>query len=264
MTLAAIKFGSDGPLVTAWQHFLIGRGLLRGLADGKFGPKTQLATRRFQREQKLQVDGVVGNRTFAQAMTHGFTLVEDPENADRRGPNWPAPPTFKYLGLSQRQKLFGPLNFEVVDPRRGKVRILDNWARANIVRVEVPQLKAITRYFRVQLHRKIAPQFLALWSAWEAEGLLDRVVSWQGSFVPRLIRGSDKTLSNHAFGTAFDINAAYNRLGHEPARVGATGCVRELVPLAHKFGFFWGGHYRRRADGMHFEAVRIVDVGETV
>jgi len=25
------------------------------------------------------------------------------------------------------------------------------------------------------------------------------------------------------------------------------------VPIANRFGFYWGGHYQSRMDGMHFE-----------
>jgi hypothetical protein len=65
-------------------------------------------------------------------------------------------------------------------------------------------------------------------------------------------------LSNHAYGSAFDINYAWNRLGQVPALVGEKGAVRELVTLAHKHGFYWGGHFNERLDGMHFEVAKIV------
>jgi hypothetical protein len=71
--------------------------------------------------------------------------------------------------------------------------------------------------------------------------------------VPIFIRGNTTTLSNHAFGTAFDINADQNSLGARPALVGQRGSTRELVPLANKWGFYWGGHFGSRPDGMHFE-----------
>jgi hypothetical protein len=35
--------------------------------------------------------------------------------------------------------------------------------------------------------------------------------------------------------------------------VGEKGSVRELVPIANRWGFYWGGHYNGRPDGMHFE-----------
>nr|MCU0228094.1 M15 family metallopeptidase [Bryobacterales bacterium] len=105
----------------------------------------------------------------------------------------------------------------------------------------------------VQFHKLVAAQLVNLWQAWESEGLLDRVLSFEGSYVPRFIRGSRTTLSNHAFGSAFDINLRWNRLGAVPALVGEAGSVRELVATANRFGFYWGGHFRDRPDGMHFE-----------
>ncbi|HBA39063.1 MAG TPA: hypothetical protein DCZ05_04785 [Deltaproteobacteria bacterium] len=33
--------------------------------------------------------------------------------------------------------------------------------------------------------------------------------------------------------------------------------VHQLVQIAHRHSFYWGGHFSRR-DGMHFEVARIV------
>jgi len=71
--------------------------------------------------------------------------------------------------------------------------------------------------------------------------------------VPSFIRGWRTTLSNQSWGTAFDINAAWNGLGRRPPLVGEKGSVRELVQLANQHGFYWGGHFSKRPDGMHFE-----------
>jgi hypothetical protein len=102
----------------------------------------------------------------------------------------------------------------------------------------------------------------ALWEDWERADLLDRILSYDGSFVPRFIRGSATQLSNHAFGSAFDINADENRLGTRPPLAGARGSTRELVPLANKHGFYWGGHFSTRPDGMHFEIAFIQATNE--
>lgn len=95
-----------------------------------------------------------------------------------------------------------------------------------------------------------------MWAEWEKEGLLDRVLSYGGTFVPRFIRGSKTQLSNHTFGSAFDINVPQNMLATMPALVGKKGSVRELVPIANKHGFYWGGHFTR-LDGMHFEVAQL-------
>jgi hypothetical protein len=95
-----------------------------------------------------------------------------------------------------------------------------------------------------------------LWADWERAGLLHLVLTWHGSYVARFVRGSDRTLSNHAFGSAFDINFAWNKLGTVPALVGQKGTVRELVQIANDNGFYWGGHFKR-LDGMHFEVAQV-------
>ena len=75
--------------------------------------------------------------------------------------------------------------------------------------------------------------------------------------MPRFKRGQanggDEALSNHSFGSAFDINEGFNGFGTRPALVGERGSVRKLVTIANAQGFFWGGHFPKRPDGMHFE-----------
>jgi len=88
--------------------------------------------------------------------------------------------------------------------------------------------------------------------------LLSKIFTWDGSFVPRFQRGSTTKLSNHAFGSAFDINAAFNPLGALPPLIEQKGSVRELVEIANANGFYWGGHFDSRKDGMHFEIAKLM------
>ena len=97
---------------------------------------------------------------------------------------------------------------------------------------------------------------LALFERWEQAGLKPLVSSWAGAFTPRFTRGSRSVLSNHAYGSAFDINAEWNGLGALPRLLSERGSVRKLVPIANELGFYWGGHFSRR-DGMHFELARL-------
>lgn len=77
-------------------------------------------------------------------------------------------------------------------------------------------------------------------------GALD---DWGYAF--RMVRGTTDKLSNHASGTAIDLNAAKHPLG----KVGTFPA--EKVPmiraLAKKYGLKWGGDYVNRKDEMHFE-----------
>jgi len=187
---------------------------------------------------------------------------------DRQSAAWPPPPaTLKPLvSAAQRQAMFGAYEF-VPDASRDKdgIKILGSWEQEQIVTIQIPQL--IGRGIRgapangaIRWHRLAVNQLLRLWKAWEEAGVLDRVIIWNGAYNPRFIRGHKDTtadsLSNHAFGTAFDINfdpaSNLNGLNATPALVGQRGSVRELAAIAGNFGFYWGGHFSR-LDGMHFE-----------
>jgi hypothetical protein len=256
--LPALRSGSVGARVFMWQSFLRGRGYDPGPADGQFGEKTKSATIEYQTERGLIPDGIVGQQTLLKAAAQGFELAEQP-GATNRGSDFPPLPDFAPLITNEeRSQIFGRFEFEAAPTvsEREAVRILGGWESRNIVKVTIPQLRGIRGargrdYMR--FHRLGASQLQALWMAWEEANLLDRVLTFEGSFNARFVRGSTTNLSNHAFGSGFDINYAWNRLGHMPALVGQRGSVRELVPIANEHGFFWGGHYSGRKDGMHFE-----------
>jgi len=243
--------------VRAVQFFLLGadfRGV--GKADGKFGPKTKIAVQDFQQSMDLDSDGLVGPKTLAQMMLAGLDTLED-DREEQISASWPpAPPDLLFPSLTRvRQMLGGKLyRYERLDAA-GNIKILGKWEEQNIVTVQVPELAEATegKYTRMRVHKSIVGPLCDLWSAWKAAGLLHLVKTYEGAFVPRLIRGGN-SLSNHAFGLAFDINYQWNMLGHQPALANAFGTVRPLVPLANKHGFYWGGHYSGRKDGMHMEA----------
>ena len=67
----------------------------------------------------------------------------------------------------------------------------------------------------------------------------------------RMVRGTADKLSNHASGTAIDLNAAKHPLG----QVGTfdPGKVPMLRALTKKYGLTWGGDYKGRKDEMHYE-----------
>lgn len=259
-----IKTGAFGPIVKSIQTFLLGAGYGLGAADGQFGLKTHSAVLSYQTAEGLKADGIVGNLTLGRMLAQGFVLMPTPDN-DESGaypPGFPLRPNFAPLTTNAaRAQVFGTFDY-VPAPEPGNpeaIRITNDWDDRNIVLTVIPQLKkrGLSQTGNARMHRLVEQQTLALWLAWEIEGLLDLVLSWEGMYVPRFVRGSRSTLSNHAFGSAFDINAGTNGLGRTPVAVGTRGSVRELVPTAHKFGFYWGGHFSR-ADGMHFEVSQVM------
>ncbi len=254
-----LRRGSEGDDVRRWQAFLRGRELLE-VVDGLFGPKSEKATRAYQKSRKLEMDGQVGPRTYAAALLDGFDPGFTDPLGGTSGAEWPPPPTFAPLVTNaDRQEVFGKFDFDTV-PNSDNIKIKGNWVAKNIVSVTIPQLagvKGAPKSGRVSAHRLVAGQLQKLFVAWEADGLIPLIKTWDGLFAPRFVRGSKTTLSNHAWGTGFDINFEWNRLGALPALRSHPGSVRELVPQANELGFYWGGHFSRR-DGMHFEVARVL------
>lgn len=79
-------------------------------------------------------------------------------------------------------------------------------------------------------------------------GTLD---DWGYAYRP--VRGQTTGLSNHASGTAIDINASK----HPLAKAHTFTPVQEvtLQALVKKYGLRWGGNYKERKDDMHFEVI---------
>ena len=255
-----IKLGSKSKEVKAIQYFLIGQGY-SVIADGDFGKKTQVAVKSYQKSNGLKSDGVIGNGTLNVMLSDGLALMPTPDNSDEFKAEFPKRPNFSPLETnSQRASVFGRFSYKSSPTRDNPERIVvtDGWADKNLETFSCPQLikLGLSKSGNVTFHKKAKAQFLGLWADWEKANLLDRVKTWEGAYIPRFVRGSRSVLSNHAFGSAFDINYEGNELGSIPAKLGEKNCVRELVSLAHKWGFYWGGHFSRQ-DGMHFEIAKI-------
>lgn len=267
MNLAILRVGSKGPLVEAVQLFLRGTEMYLGPVDGDFGLKTRAAVQRWQGWQSantLAADGVVGNMTWGALMAAGLVLLEsDDLEDDKLGANWPPKPAgLRSLTAAQRQQIFGELVTEPdpIDGNPENCKVIRRGAEYRIVEVSLPLLVGLfgIKSGKTFFHAKGARQLQLLVQGWNDAGLLDRVLSWGGALAVRYVRGSKTTLSPHAWGSAFDINVAQNGLGVQPALVGRKGSVRELVEIANDLGFFWGGHYSSRLDGMHFEMCEVM------
>ena len=61
-----LRKGSSGEYVKLLQSILKDKGYECGAIDGKFGPKTLSAVRRFQEDKGLDVDGIVGPKTWKE------------------------------------------------------------------------------------------------------------------------------------------------------------------------------------------------------
>lgn len=249
---ARVLVGKVSP--TSWKRFLIGKGYywLR-TDDDVFDDETRESTSAYQTSKSIPATGVLTQETLAVAIDDGLPVPID---------DWPTRPDFPPLDYASRVVRFGSFKY-IASPTKTSpeaISIDPDWVSRNITYVEVPQLRGVKgttsssdgRPPKVAFNSSCVDRFLDLWARWEEEELLDRIETWDGSWVPRFIRGSRSILSNHAWGTAFDVNASWNALGARPAALNSRGCVRELVRVANDCGFYWGGHFGRM-DGMHFE-----------
>lgn len=242
------------------QTFYRGKNLYTGVVDGIYGLETEAATMDFQRSRGAYVDGVVGNETWGMAMSQGLEIVVSDDHT-YKGPNWPAPPSDPRAKPSygaSRETAFGHIQYrsEPTAANPEAIVITNDWQSKHLTSVVIPQLRGVMgapSSGEIFVHRATSE----LWRDWfvriEREGFKDLILGFGGSWVPRFIRGSRTTLSNHAYGTAIDLNVPWNGLGRRPALVGQRGSVRELAEFSIEYGIYWGGWYSRRKDGMHFE-----------
>jgi hypothetical protein len=218
--------------------------------------------------------------TLQRATANGYTVVPDDYYDIRSGTAFPVmPANLTSPSNDSRNDLFTCFNFlqHSRPPRPDAEAIIikdacdgsaGDWVAAKIIEVDLPQLRFARGYHgRFRCHAKAVGHFRRLFEAWETADLLHLIISYDGCFVPRYIRKRAphptkghpakssrevSALSNHSFGSAFDINFTDNQLGEVPALCGQRGSVRELVEAANAEGVFWGGHFAR-LDGMHFE-----------
>jgi hypothetical protein len=95
---------------------------------------------------------------------------------------------------------------------------------------------------------------LALWFHQRVERLNAAGSPWdEWAYAFRVVRAG-QTLSNHASGTAIDVNATRHPLGVRGTMGAAVTYVRIRARLAFYRGCIrWGGDYTIRADEMHYE-----------
>lgn len=270
--------------VQRWQYFLLRQGITQvGAIDGDFGLNSETATKFFQVKAGINPSGQLDMPTLEAARSLGYTMLPDDYYDKRAGADFPTRPgDLNSPSNPLRNQVFGCFRFiqkplaqrpdaEAIVTRGSCDGADTDWTARNIVRIEVPQLKfARGANGSMRCHRLAAPLVIRLFKAWEEDDLLHLILSYEGAFVARYKRGQapagdggheEKTsrdvdaLSNHSFGSAFDINFHDNQLGKRPALCGMRGSVRELVAAANRLGIFWGGHFSNQ-DGMHFEVAR--------
>jgi hypothetical protein len=174
---------------------------------------THKATEKFQKRYRLNpIDGIVGRKTWGKAIMLGFdvSLMKDDKNN-----YYPPKPSFDpIVGNDKRMELFGHFDYTHSPTKNNPERIIvdKGWKKEHIVFVKLPALEKATsgKFTGMWWHKDVKDQLESFFNELYQNKLHTKIISYAGSYVPRFIRGSRKTLSNHSWGTAFDINAPQN------------------------------------------------------
>lgn len=254
MILSLLTSYHSNELIFNWKKFLKLKKIYSGELNSNYDFNFYIAIQHYQYCNNLVVDGIIGNYTLLSGLKEGLKI---PSKILKHFPF--SPKSLLPCNEFETFLKFGFIEFkhQPLLENNEHIIITNNFEKDNIIKVHIPQITKITfgkRKF-IKIH-KIAYEPLKLFfDQIEKRKLLSMIKTFNGSYVPRLIRGSKTQLSSHAFGIAFDINMQWNMLSTEPALLGHEGSVRELVPIAHDHGFYWGGHFSRK-DGMHFELAK--------
>lgn len=101
----------------------------------------------------------------------------------------------------------------------------------------------ILTWWALWFHEVIQPLNVGVWDEW----------GWAW----RPIRGETEVYSNHASGTAVDLNATLHPLGQRRTFKRAWQYTKIRARLVFlRYVVRWGGNYSTRADEMHFEINR--------
>lgn len=185
----------------------------------------------------------------------------------------------RQLTYMERTAAF-PLTFDIVHDAAGKpqVKVPIAWETGTLIRIGPYSTGKLVFSPRVHLHA--APVLSAFFRAVALAGVLGDILTYDGGYYARLKRGVTpppagaskdvfgKLLSNHSRGTAVDLNAQWNPMGHPGAAVATEGSMYRIASIARSIrvevettaGHIWpagivcGADWKDAAiDPMHFE-----------
>lgn len=233
-----LKKGSQNSSVRKLQEKLIELGYDLGAVDGIFGPRTEGAVLKYQKDNGLSVDGVVGDETWSSLFDEDIPrLVSILEEL----------PSY-----SQCFEVFG--DFRIA-----------GWERQNLTRCDLSEFRAELEhvYFGwmtpddkafihanwcgLVCHRLVVPKFQAAFKNLVETGLGNELKTFDGCLAVRYIRGGDMW-STHSWAIAIDLNARFNRFGQTDFEM-----TTDLAKCFQAVGFVWGADFTGKPDAMHFQ-----------
>ena len=233
---------SQGQTVRVLQQKLSELGYNAGPVDGVFGLRTEMAVIKFQTDNKLDIDGVVGNQTW-NALSN--------ESVQQKAILLESPPSY-----SRRFDVYGDFRIAA-------------WKNQSLVRCDLSNLRSKlehvywgwltpndrafihNNWFGFICHELVVPKFQAAFKNVVEQGLSEQIKTFDGCYNPRMIRGG-KEWSTHSWGNSIDLNATWNRFGQKNFEMS-----EELAKCFEEAGLVWGGRWTNFPDAMHFQYVTI-------
>lgn len=99
---------------------------------------------------------------------------------------------------------------------------------------------------RIFINKDFRLRLMLAFTAMQAENLQHEIVTFDGCYVERQVRGSS-LISLHSWAMAMDLNAHTEQLGQLQ-----THFSQEFIACMTGAGLFWGGNFHARKDPMHF------------
>jgi hypothetical protein len=147
---------------------------------------------------------------------------------------------------------FGRFAWKDDPAQRGRVVILGEWERQNIVSFAPPfELRDGRGHpiSAIHCHRLMAPALGRVLADLAARKLCHLINTFDGCFLPRHMSwDTRRPLSRHSWGIAVDVNARLFPFGSKARQ------EERLIAAFARQGFTWGGDWRE-PDAMHFEVV---------
>lgn len=96
-------------------------------------------------------------------------------------------------------------------------------------------------------HRLLVDNFIQAFTEIQTAGLADSFTEYNGIYARRSIRGYASHPSTHSWGIAIDMCASQYPLGS------AKRMPQAIVDIWRRAGFYYGGDFTHRPDGMHLQ-----------
>ena len=104
---------------------------------------------------------------------------------------------------------------------------------------------------KVFINKEFKKKLFLAFKRIEQAGLQKELKTYNGCYVERTVRGGT-SISLHSWAMAIDFNSETEQLNQKKQGVFFTNLSPELIKCFTDEGIYWGGHWKRRFDPMHF------------